>query len=132
MTKHDMICGPSSFHAFPFRRAQKMLVVGDIPHWKAQGRCLPTLDGLRFIDLDALNKTVIDDHLPDIVFSPLFSPYFDAVDVAGVLDKLAYNGPYRAVSSELPDPELVRKEICGCAPNLDFDLVLLPALETQN
>ena len=109
-----------------------MLIVGDIAHWKAQGRCLPTLDGLRFVDLDALNKTVIDYHLPDIVFSPLFSPYFDAVDVADVLNKLAYNGPYRAVSSELPDPELVLKEIRGCAPNLDFNLVLLPALETQN
>ncbi len=129
---HEVNRGAASLHVFPRTRVKSTLVVGDIAYWKAQGRCLPKMDRLRFIDLDALDKTVIEDLAPDIVFSPLFSAYFDAIDVARVLNKLAYNGPYRAVSIELPDPELVRNEIRRCAPNLDFDLVLLPELLQHN
>lgn len=69
---------------------------------------------------------------PDIILSPLVSEDFDAVDVAGVLSALAYDGPYRAVTDTLPDPEIISREVRNHAPYLDFDLVVLPMLAPQN
>jgi hypothetical protein len=75
---------------------------------------------------------VLQGQKPDIILSPLVSEDFDAVDVAGVLSALAYDGPYRAVTDTLPDPEIIRKKVRNHAPYLDFDLVVLPMLAPQN
>lgn len=94
--------------------------------WKTQGRNLPNMDGLRYIDLSTLNSDVIKEEDPDIILSPLVSDDFDAVDVAGLLSDLAYNGPYRALTNDLPNPELIKSEVRHHAPQIDFDLVVLP------
>ena len=122
----------SSLQEFIPNNAKSTLVVGDMARWKAQGLNLPNMEGLKFIDLHALTVEVLQDQKPDIILSPLVSEDFDAVDVAGVLSALAYDGPYRAVTNTLPDPEIIRKEVRNHAPYLDFDLVVLPMLAPQN
>lgn len=106
--------------------SKRTLVIGDMARWKTQGRNLPNMDGLRYIDLSALNSDVIKEEDPDIILSPLVSDDFDAVDVAGLLSDLAYNGPYRALTNDLPNTELIKSEVRHHAPQIDFDLVVLP------
>ena len=121
-----MMGGFSSLQELLPNQAKRTLVIGDMTRWKAQGRNLPDMDGLRFIDLSALNSEVIKEENPDIILSPLVSDDFDAVDVAGLLSDLNYDGPYRALTDDLPDPELIKSEIRRHAPQIDFDLVVLP------
>ncbi len=132
MTQYSMDGGFSSLQELIPNHAKSTLVVGDMARWKAQGRNLPNLEGLRFIDLSALDQNVLAKQKPDIILSPLISEDFDAVDVAGVLASLNYDGPYRAVTDIIPDPELVRKEVRNYAPHLDFDLVVLPMMAPQH
>lgn len=75
---------------------------------------------------------MLQDQKSDIILSPLVSEDFDAVDVAGVLSALAYDGPYRAVTDTLPVPAIISREVRNHAPYLDFDLVVLPMLAPQN
>ena len=45
------------------------------------------------------------------------------MDLAQVLDGLGFRGRYRAMSAQVPQPELIRREVKACCPQLDFDLV---------
>lgn len=60
---------------------------------------------------------------PDIVLSPLVSPPFDCFDVAELLMRARFRGPYRALAPGLPNPALVRRELVAHFPGLDFDLL---------
>jgi len=44
------------------------------------------------------------------------------------LIELRYQGRYRAIAEDLPDADLIRKEVQTFAPQLDFDLLLMPRL----
>ena len=94
--------------------------------WKSQGRDLTDMVGLQFIDIHALDQGMINTQNPDIILSPLVSDDFDAIEVASLLSKLSYNGAYRALTDEVPNPALIKAEVRRHAPNLDFDLVVLP------
>lgn len=48
--------------------SKRTLVIGDMARWKTQGRNLPNMDGLRYIDLSALNSDVIKEEDPDHYF----------------------------------------------------------------
>ena len=128
MSNYSMRGGFSSLQELIPATAKRTLVIGDMERWRAQGRNLPQLEKLVFIDLDDLDHAAIATHEPDIILSPLVSDDFDAVDVAAKLKELNFHGPYRAVTDELPDPELVRHEITNYAPSVNFDLVVLPLM----
>ena len=107
----------------------KTLVVGDIVRWKAEGRTMDPFDGFQFVDIEDLNADLVNEKEPDIILSPLVGDDFDAVDVAIKLIELKFKGRYRAISDEMPDAELIRKEVRAFAPQLDFDLLLMPRME---
>ena len=108
--------------------ASNTLVIGDLARWKAQGRVVPPLDGFQFVDIDALNANVVNEKQPDIILSPLVADDFDAVDVAVKLIELRFRGRYRAIADDLPDADLIRNEVRNFAPQLDFDLLLMPRM----
>ncbi|WP_342075794.1 hypothetical protein [Yoonia sp. SS1-5] len=106
----------------------KTLVIGDLERWKAQGRVVPPLDGFDFVAVSDLDEAVMNDNAPDMVLSPLVADDFDAVDVAMKLIELRFSGRYRAIADDLPDAELIRREVKSLAPQLDFDLLLMPRM----
>ncbi len=103
------------------------LIVGDLARWEAEGRMKTTLADYRYIEIKSLTAEVVQDVEPEIILSPLVGDDFDAVDVAAKLTELQFNGKYRAIADDLPDADLIRSEIRSFAPELDFDLLLMPA-----
>lgn len=126
MSHHTKNDGISSLQELIPKHAKSTLVVGDMARWRAQGRNLPDIDGLQFVDINALTDYVRTAEAPDIILSPLVSDDFDVMDVAHVLSECAYCGPYRAVTDLIPNPDIIRDEVRGQAPLLDFDLFVLP------
>jgi hypothetical protein len=108
--------------------ASNTLVIGDLARWKAQGRIVPPLDGFQFVDIGDLNADIVNEKEPDIILSPLVAEDFDAVDVAVKLIELRFQGRYRAIADDLPDADLIRYEVQLFAPQLDFDLLLMPRM----
>jgi len=126
MSKHAINAEFSSLNDLVPTQPKKTLVIGDMDRWRAQGRALPDLDGLQFTDLQSLNDNMLAEYAPQIVFSPLMSNKFDAIDVARHLADLAFAGNYRAVTETVPNAEMIRAEVRQIAPKIDFDLVILP------
>jgi len=92
MTQYSMDGGFFSLQELIPNHAKSTLVVGDMARWKTQGRNLPEMEGLKFIDLDALTVEVLQDQKPDIILSPLVSEDFAAVDVAAKLGQCRGGG----------------------------------------
>lgn len=89
---------------------------------------MPPLEGFQFVDISELNADLLSQGAPDIILSPLLADDFDAVDVAAKLIELNFRGRYRAISDDLPNADIIRREVCNFAPQLDFDLLLMPPL----
>ena len=87
---------------------------------------MPVLDGFQFITISDLSADLVRKADPEIILSPLVADDFDVVDVAEKLVLLGFQGRYRAIAPSLPDARLVLEEVRSFAPQLDFDLLLLP------
>ncbi len=131
MTKNDDAAQDASGFPPSQRRDLRTLVVGDIRRWTARGQGLPEVDGLRFIDLDELSDSLLRDMQPDLILSPLIEDAYGALEVAGILQDLNFKGRYRAVAEALPNIAMIRSEIARAAPDIDFDLIGLPAAGVQ-
>lgn len=102
------------------------LVIGDIARWKAEGRDVRTLKGFHFIDIDQLTADLLDTQQAEIILSPLVASNFDAVDVVSKLIEFGFRGRYRAISESLPDSDIIKTEVQHFAPQIDFDILLMP------
>lgn len=110
----------------------QMLIIGDLERWQAEGRVIPELDGFAFIDIADLTAENISGATSGIVLSPLVGDGFDAVDVATRLVALGFQGRYRVIAPSLPDAALIREELHRMAPDLDFDLLPIPAMDRDD
>jgi hypothetical protein len=102
-----------------------ILVIGQLRLSGGEGPATLRQQGYRFACLAELDAPLLQATRPDMVVSALIGDRFDAVDVARRLVELGYEGPYRALSTPLPKPALVRSEVRSAAPGLDFDLVIV-------
>lgn len=100
-----------------------ILVVGEVSKWQALGRLLPKDPGIFFVEFQDLDRNVLALREPLTVLSPVLCASFDCLDLAMRLDDLGFRGRYRAMSAQLPDPWLIRREIGETCPDLDFDIV---------
>ncbi len=100
-----------------------ILVVGEIGRWHMPGQHLPKPDNVKFLDFQDLTPGLLRSVNPEFVLSPLLCRSFDCVDLAAILDRAGYGGSYRVICEDLPDTSLVRGEILGRFPGLDFDVV---------
>lgn len=105
--------------------ADTMMIVGTVRYWKKAARLLPQDAGLEFVDYSEVTANKIASIEPDLVLSALVSPEFDALDLAEKLAEAGYQGRYRAITSVLPNPKVVKAEIGSIAPDLDFDIFIL-------
>lgn len=114
--------GPESLNV----PSDRILVIGNIVRWTSEGRMGVALKGFHFIGISSLTAETMQSFAPDIVLSPLFDNEFDVLDIAEKLHDLYFDGIYRVISDNLPNPDIVRNEVCLAAPRLDFDILLIP------
>ncbi len=100
-----------------------ILAVGEMAGWGGNSAGLPLDSAITFVEFRELTAELLDSLTPDIVLSPLLCSSFDCLDLAQVLEALGFRGRYRAMSSQVPQPELIRREVKATCPRLDFDLV---------
>ena len=93
---------------------------------------MPSIVGVSFVGISDLTARTLCETGASIILSPLVGDDFDVVDVAHTLKLLGFRGRYRAISEDLPDAELIREEIRAFAPDLDFDLLLMPLEQAIN
>jgi hypothetical protein len=67
----------------------------------------------------------------DMVLSPMVGDGFDCLDVAQLLFARGYNGRYRVMAPNLPNPGIIRQEVRTLCPGLDFDIVTEDALSQR-
>ncbi len=101
----------------------RILAVGDLALWKSSFGSLPVHKGVHFADIDLITGGLLEDISPDLVVSPVLTPSFDCIDVAFRLADQSFSGAYRALTRNLPNPSMVRREVRTLCPALDFDIV---------
>jgi len=104
-------------------RHGRILVVGEVRKWQALGRELPNAPGMVFVEFQQVDLGILEMIHPKTILSPVLCSSFDCLDLAMRLADLGFAGQYRAMSTQLPDPWLIRREIDEICPDLDFDIV---------
>ena len=105
-----------------------VLAIGDVALWRDTKARLERSDEIRMADLAELTAATLAEVNPDLILSPVVAARFDCLDVASRLVALDFQGSYRAIARNLPDPKLVLAEVRANHPDLDFDIMLLPQL----
>lgn len=70
-----------------------------------------------------LSFELLDRVKPRVVLSPLLAREFDCIDLAQLLFALGFDGRYRVLSAEIPNPHIVKAEIRSQCPGLDFEIL---------
>ena len=102
-----------------------ILVVGNIADWHEAGRVLPQISHTEFCEFSDLTAAFLARHLPDIILTSLVSAQFDVLDLTLALDELDYKGRVRAITPQLPNPDIILREVRFACPALDFDLIMI-------
>ena len=108
-------------------KSDNILIIGDIKRWCAAGRETQSFKSFEFCNIAGLSADVLRDLVPEMVLSPLIGDDFDAIEVAVILRRLGYKGSYRAITADLPRSVIICAEVKAVAPDIDFDLIVLPA-----
>ncbi|MGI1661871.1 hypothetical protein ACRDNQ_06500 [Palleronia sp. KMU-117] len=128
MKRQDLGLGPEAGAgpASENRELPTVLAVGDIEEWRRHGGDIPADSRLAFTDFGSVTPELFQVMAPTLVLSPLLARGFDCIDLSQVLHALGFKGRYRAIAEHLPDPEMIRREIAGLCPGLDFDVIVMP------
>jgi len=101
-----------------------ILAVGEPDEWLQSGHQAPGVSSIQFVSINEVNEGLLEHLCPTVVISPALSKRFDCIDLAQLLNSYGYNGRYRAVSRELPNPSMVEREIRSLCPGLDFGILV--------
>jgi hypothetical protein len=99
------------------------VAVGDPNTWFAQGNQLPT-ENIAFIAFEDVTEEFFERVKPKAVFSPVLASGFDCIELAVTLRNIGFSGSYRALSSNLPKPELIEREVSQMCPRIDFAILM--------
>ncbi len=100
-----------------------VLAVGEPTSWSSQDASLPSGE-IAYVPFQDIGESVLDLYNPDVIFSPALATAFDCIELALLLHNLGYAGSYRAIAKDLPNPELVEREVKQICPRLDFQVVI--------
>lgn len=100
----------------------KAVAVGDSDQWLREGHFVPR-EGMAFVAFHDLDEDTLAALRPAVVFSPLLADTFDCIELALLLSKLGYQGKYRAVSQNVPKPDVIEREVRQLCTKLDFRIV---------
>ena len=102
-----------------------ILVVCNLQQWRRDGRQVPQMQDFHFTGFAELSRDLIEKVAPDIVLSALMGEDFDALELARCLSELGFRGRFRALTTDLPNPDSVRDDVRSAALGVDFDLFIL-------
>ena len=102
-----------------------MLAVGAWEEWQNRQPISPLPDAMAFVAFHEVSRDLLDRLRPSAVVSPALAKGFDCIDLALLLSTLNYQGIYRALSDDLPKPQLIEAEIAQICPRLDFEIVTM-------
>jgi len=117
----DAGVGPAAEEGSP----ATILAVGDLDEWTRHRGSLPVDGSLAFASFNGISIELLEIISPAIVLSPLLARGFDCIDLAQMLVSVGFRGQYRAIAENLPNPDIIRREIRILCPTLDFDVVLV-------
>lgn len=83
-------------------------------------------DGIVIATIEEITSEFISNVAPTMVFSAVVARRFDVIDVAQALSNAGYNGSYRGIANDLPDPAAVIDDVKRTAPKIDFDVIRKP------
>lgn len=101
-----------------------ILAVGNAEEWRKTGNRLQGEGRIAFVSLEEITDVTLSRLCPTVILSPVLANSFDCIDLAQRLFSLGFTGRYRAVSDELPNPEMVEREIQHLCPGLDFGILV--------
>lgn len=101
-----------------------ILAVGSAAEWREGGNRLQADGRVAFVSIEEISVELLDRVCPTVILSPVLARSFDCIDLAQKLHDLGFTGRYRAVSDELPNPEMVEREIRHLCPGLDFGILV--------
>ena len=105
------------------RHNKAIIAVGDPSDWANKGAELSDYDDMIFISFQEINEGYLDYYRPSLIVSPALSPAFDCIELAMLLRNIGYRGAYRAIVRDLPNPDLVEREVKSFCPLLDFGVL---------
>lgn len=104
--------------------ADVTLMIADAKQFRLLNRHFPQRTGVFCLEFKALSEDFFTSLQPNTVVSPAISTQFDCIDVARLLDQASYTGAFRVVCGDLPNPEMIRREVSRHFPQLDFDIIV--------
>ena len=107
-----------------FERSEnpKIVAVGAVDEWRKSFGQPTSYQHLHFADFSGLSAEILDVLKPELVVSPVVTPTFDCIDIGAALTRCDFQGSYRALSTNLPNPAIIRREVRSFFPRLDFDI----------
>ncbi|MEO1238669.1 MAG: hypothetical protein AAFW64_03220 [Pseudomonadota bacterium] len=103
--------------------------MGDTDEWLRRKQPVPPGGRILLASFSDLSFELLDSVKPRIVLSPLLAREFDCIDLAQLLFALGFDGKYRVLSSDIPNPQIVKAEIRTQCPGLDFEILHSLGLE---
>ncbi len=101
-----------------------VLAIGDMDEWRQRGHVTPSESSVAFARFEDVTVELLDRLSPSCVLSPALSRRFDCIELAQLLHTYGYKGRYRAISDDLPRPELVEREVAQLCPDLNFAILV--------
>ncbi|WP_432450102.1 hypothetical protein [Aliiroseovarius marinus] len=99
----------------------KVLVVGALPQGdQALPEQMVRISCFEFLSMEAPEFQHI---APDFVVSPLISLEFDCLDMAQKLCQVDFPGTYYVLADNLPNPQIIHKEMRTICPALNFEIL---------
>jgi hypothetical protein len=124
MTKLDrLLSSRDGFDGPATLRNPSILAVGTNGQWLASGCRLPASGRVVAATFAELDERMLAIHEPDVVVSPVVTSRFDCIDIAQALTEIGFRGSYRAVTTGLPNPEIVRREVRALCSGIDFMVI---------
>lgn len=100
-----------------------ILAVGEPSEWTGRNDILPNSDDMIFVSFKEVSAGSLDYFKPTLILSPALAPAFDCIELAMLLHNIGYKGAYRAVVRDLPNPNLIEREVKSTCPLLDFGIL---------
>lgn len=100
-----------------------ILAVGELDEWSDKESSLSYGNDMVFVSFDEVSEGCLDAYKPSLVVSPALSPAFDCIELAMLLRNIGYKGAYRAVVRDMPNPDLIEREVKSICPLVDFGIL---------
>lgn len=117
--------GHKAFSKHSRKPFSKVLTVGDPNEWDDRDRVFPDARDMTFLHFENFNEATLEHYRPHSIYSQVLAPNFDCIELATLLQNLAFEGTYKAFGRNLPKPKLVECEVRQTCPYLNFEVVQL-------